>query len=117
MKLVLHSSANCTRTRAAALRQVINRDGPWRAVTEALLADPMGAALDVTVPDVPEPDEPARPLVPPPPDEIKMMLPGGGYEVLTEAEVAQRAKAARASPVSAAMREMEAVERARCGAG
>lgn len=117
MKLVLHSSANCTRTRAAALRQVINRDGPWRAVTEALLADPMGAALDVTVPDVPEPDEPARPLVPPPPDEIKMMLPGGGYEVLTEAEVAQRAKAARASPVSAAMREMEAVERARRGAG
>jgi hypothetical protein len=103
--------------RAAALRQVIHRSRPWASVAEALLADPMGAALDVTVPDEPLPDEPQRPSIPPPPpDVIKMMLPGGGYEVLTEAQVAQRAKAARASPVSAAMREMEAVERARRGA-
>ena len=61
-------------------------------------------------------EEPKPSIPPPPPDEIKMMRPGGGYEVLTMAEVAARDTAARASPVSAAMREMEAVERARRGA-
>jgi hypothetical protein len=107
--------------RAAALRQVIHRSRPWASVATALLADPMGAALDVTVPDVPEPDPPQRPLVPPPPpDEVRLMRQVGDpgpVEVVTMAELAARAKAERASPMSAAMREMEAVERSRRGAG
>ena len=104
--------------RAAALRQVINRSRPWASVAEALMLDPLHAPLDVTVPDVPEPDEPSRPLVaPPPPDEIKMMRPGGGYEVLTQAEVAARDKAARANPKPFALREIDATEQARRAGG
>ena len=43
-------------------------------------------------------EEPKPSIPPPPPDEIKMMRPGGGYEVLTMAEVAARDTAARGKP-------------------
>ena len=116
---LLRPELEAAEQRAAALRQVIKRSRPWASVAEALMLDPLHAPLtidvpDVPEPDVPEPDVPQRPLVPPlPPDEIKVMKPGGGFELMTEAELAARAKAERASPMSAAMREFDAVERAR----
>jgi hypothetical protein len=115
----LRPELEATEQRAAALRQVIHRSRPWASVAEALLLDPLNAPLDVTVPDVPEADPPPQPLVPPPPpDEVRLMRQVGDpgpVEVVTMAELAARAKAERASPVSAAMREMEAVEQSRRG--
>jgi hypothetical protein len=51
-----------------AHRQVVHRPdeaAPWRRVRDALLADPLGADLSVTVPDVPEEEPPPAPAVMP----------------------------------------------------
>lgn len=104
--------------------QVIRRAdgaGPWPAVVAGLMADPMGGPLAVEISDAPEPEPPAAPLVtPPPPAVVRIMRPAGDprpVEVITEAELAARERAARmaASPMSAAMREAEAIAQARRG--
>jgi hypothetical protein len=53
--------------RLAALKQAKYRSrdrAPWFAVVERLKQDPMGADLNVTVADTPEPDDPPTPAIP-----------------------------------------------------
>ena len=114
----LRPELDAVEQRAAALRQVIARSRPWASVAEALMLDPLHAALTIEVPNEPEPDEPQRPLVaPPPPDEIKVMRPGGGFDVMMHAELAARDKAERANPKPFALREIDATLASRRGAG
>jgi hypothetical protein len=91
--------------KAAALQQALERGphaAPWLLVAAALVADPMTATLDVVVPDAPLPSPPS----PPRPvyvfrDEVVMADSG---EVVTMAESARRARAAReaaAEPIGA----------------
>jgi hypothetical protein len=112
--------------KVAAYRQILRWDidaGPWVAVAEALMADPMGASIAVRVPDAPLPDAPPVAMVPPPPPPsvVKLMRPIGDprpMEVLTEAELAarERANRARGDGLTEAQRVADAIARSRRGA-
>ena len=108
---------------AEAYRQVLrhgNLAAPWDAVTAGLLADPMAAPIAVEVPEAPLPEPPPVPLVAsPPPALVALARPVGDpgpVEIVSEAEIAARARTARASTSSSAMREADAIEWSRRGA-
>jgi hypothetical protein len=117
--------AEAARREAAveAVRQVLRRGyeaEPWAGMAVRLRADPLGASLDVGE----MPAEPVAEAVRPSPvrafvDEIVVMLPGGGTEVITHAEAAASARAARnvghSDPVELARREDEARRQAQRG--
>jgi hypothetical protein len=97
-----------------------NTAEPWRAVCDALLADPQASITipDGSLPDEPEAEPPARPFVIlPPPYEMTDTATG---ETVTVAEFHRRRRAeilAQAGPVSEAMAIEAAIMRSRKLAG
>jgi hypothetical protein len=93
----LYSEATRLAESAAAHRQIASREQtewPWAQITEALLLDPMGAALDsFTVPETPRPAPPPPPAYLPQSGVIRVMRPtseGGGFTEVDEGEFHQR---------------------------
>jgi hypothetical protein len=114
--------------RLGALRQAFRRgddEAPWAGVAQALRDDPMGASLQVTVGDEPEPEAPK--LVPisawATPQTIKLARPVGAPDDFDAQEMSvaeyhqHRLREIRAGQPSGAMAEAAALAAARKGVG
>lgn len=122
-KAPLHEELRRVRLRAEALSQAVQRGphaAPWTAVRDRLMADPFTDDLAIEIGDAPLPEVPQPPLTPVFNDAIKLMRSDGSAEVITHEEFGKRERAraiASGSPHSFAMREAEAIARARSGVG
>jgi hypothetical protein len=119
----LYSEATRLAELATAHRQVASREQnewPWDTITEALLLDPMGAALDsFTVPDTPLPPKPVPVAYLPSSGTVTIMNPDGTRgETIDEADF-YRMRTAEVRPVviPSQLDEQQVRERARRGVG